>query len=227
MTKDTSSHFLFGYRGESDPTSVSEYSRAFKELEGVSRTFPVNASSEIDISHMEDDMPHTIMVSASREAFRAHPLPVPVPGSKHCCRSESHFAMSYSQVVVPKTEYKDEFKAKQATPSTERMSARSDRCHGGLLPVECDHTDYTSEMKRSYVTLPANVSRVSCMESASKLRGSHFTIGSLSESPNPRVVSTSHSHYGKRAGLRGTSRNDPEIVSLREELSKSHFSLCD
>ena len=223
MTKDTSSHFLLGYGNKAVTPPSSEYTQAFRGLYALPRTAPVLVRSEIDISQTTDDHLQPITISTSREAFREIPIQSSPQRMHGLNRSESHFATSYSDVPFPRTEYHEKFKVQRGSPKPSLV--RTDRPTGNIFPVECDTLDYISETKRAYVYDPSSSSERPCPASSSNLRESHFTLGSSTATCTPE--STSHSHYAKRAGLRGSSQQDPEILSLRDELSKSHFSLCD
>jgi len=227
MTKDTSSHFSLSYGTLSPISTRSEYSREFQKRGLVARMEPIRCRSEIDITQAIDDDSKLANASTYRGAFPPHSVD---HHSKHVSssdRSKSHFAMAYSNVPMPRTEYSDEFKANSSFPKRMSLSApRSDRVDTNIFPTECEHTDYTSETKRAYVYVEPTIVEDSSMTSASKLRESHFSLGSKTESS--KLESTSHSHYAKRPGLGGrSSLEDPEIIALRQELSRSHFSLCD
>jgi len=225
MTKDTSSHFSLSYRSSHPIYTKSAYACEFKTPGLVGRMEPIRCRSEIDITQAMDNESKLTNASTYRGAFPPHSVDHHSMHVSSSDRSQSHFAMAYSNFPMPRTEYSDEFKANSSFPKRMSLSApRSDRVDTNIFPTECKHTDYTSETKRAYVYVEPTIVEDSCMNSASKLRESHFSLGSKTESS--KLESTSHSHYAKRPGLGGrSSLEDPEIIALRQELSRSHFPL--
>jgi hypothetical protein len=225
MTNDRSSHIRFGYGSSNMPSSKSEYTESYLGKQSVpGRVSCDHMSKRNPITMCEDYDCSRAWKSASQDAFPLHV--VTDFGVNECkkVRTESHFIMGYTHGPFVDSEYSEKFKSR-GFPSAP-MNSRNNHLRDPppFFASECDGSDYTSESKRAFKIPHGYSSQPAHNSSRAKLGGSNFTLGPASV--DPVTLSTSHSHYAKRSGL-GKGRRDPEIIALKEELSKSHFSLCD
>jgi hypothetical protein len=226
MPQGTTSHFRFGFRSLDETASASEYSKSYSggrlmpgrvSLSQMTRSNPITLSDD----HVSLKIPR----STTHDAYTAHEINDTRTNESKKTRTESHFIMGYVHGPFVDSEYSAKFKSVGFPinpPSSKNHRTLDSR---PFFSTECEQTDYTSESKRAF-TMSPGYSNLPIHHSSShaKLRGSNFSLGSASV--DPVTLSTSHSHYAKRSGL-GKQRKDPEIIAIKEELSKSHFSLCD
>jgi len=232
MPHRSDSNFFFGYQSEACFVGKSEYAHSFTEGDAIPKreSYKSISSSVNPILHYEDEEPFPR--SSTHDAYRGDGVTIPLDSLVKPIRTESHFSIGYVAHATPKTEYKDVFDAVAASTVISHRPPKPPRIRAeSIFPCECDSVDYVTESQRALPkrtplnTTQQNHSAMDCVNS-SKLRESHFTLGSISPDSYKTPKSTAHSHYAKRIGL-GARAPDPDIISMRHELSRSHFSFCE